>query len=111
MKSGFFVDACFFTPSRQKTQEAPPLGSAAEIRAGEKVQLRRDHDSRPVSRIFSFIQAERGRKSGTRRRQRTAERDAEIVMRVEAGESMRSVAREFGLRLFTVQHIVSRGDQ
>ena len=60
---------------------------------------------------FSFIQAAKGRRSGEARRKRTTERDAEVVRRVFAGESMRSVAREFGLRLFTVQHIVSRGDQ
>ena len=59
---------------------------------------------------FSFIQAAKGRRSGEARRKRTAERDAEIVGCVLAGESMRSVARAFGLYLRAVQHVVNRGD-
>ena len=58
---------------------------------------------------FSFIQAAKGRRSGKARRKRTAERDAEIVGCVLAGESIRSVAREFGLALSTVHNIVARG--
>ena len=46
MKSGFFVNARLSTPRWQKTQAAPPLGSAAELRGGEKVRLRRDRENR-----------------------------------------------------------------
>ena len=60
---------------------------------------------------FSAIQAAKGRRSGEARRRGTSDRDAEIVARVEAGESKRSVARDFGLHLSTVQHIVARGDR
>ena len=70
---------------------------------------RRNLASGDTQKTFSFIQAERGRKSGTKRRGRTAERDAEIVARVEAGESMRSVAHEFGLDESTVRHVARRG--
>ena len=38
--------------------------------------------------LCSFIQAAKGRRSGEVRRKGTAERDAEIVGRVLAGESM-----------------------
>ena len=70
---------------------------------------RRNLASGDTQQNFSFMQAERGRKSGTKRRERTAERDAEIVACVEAGESMRSLARRFGLDESTVRHIARRG--
>ena len=45
----------------------------------------------------SAAQRRRGIKSGKVRRARNAERDAAIVAAVEAGQSMRAVAREYGL--------------
>ena len=69
---------------------------------------RKNLASGQTQRQLPLIQAAKGRKSGAKRRARTAERDAGIVARVEAGESMRSVARHVGLRLYTVQNIVRR---
>ena len=62
-----------------------------------------------TQRQFGSIQAVKGRRSGEARRRRTTERDAEIVARVEAGESMRSMAREFGLHHRAIQRIMERG--
>ena len=56
----------------------------------------------------SAAQRRRGLKSGKVRRARNAERDAAIVAAVEAGHSMRSVAREWGLSDYAVRHICSR---
>ena len=56
----------------------------------------------------SAVQRRRGVKSGKVRRSRNAERDAAIVATVQAGQSMRSVARECGLALCTVQNIMGR---
>ena len=70
---------------------------------------RRNLASGDTQQNFSFIQAERGRKSGAKRRERMAERDAEIVARAEAGESIRSVSRAIGLDDSTVRHILRRG--
>ena len=53
-------------------------------------------------------QRRRGLKLGRIRRARTAERDAAIVAAVEAGQSLRSVGREWGLALSTVHHVCSR---
>ena len=58
--------------------------------------------------IVSENQARRGRKSGRRRRERQAERDAAIVHTVLAGSSMRAVAREHGLHDNAVRHIIRR---
>ena len=69
---------------------------------------RRNLNSGQTQRQFAFIQARRARKLGAIRRGRNAERDAAIVARVEAGESMRSVARAFGLDDRTVRHIIGR---
>ena len=52
---------------------------------------------------------ERGVRSGVARRKRTADRDAAIVEAVQAGRSMRDVAREDGLTEGAVRWIVSRG--
>ena len=66
-----------------------------------------------TQRNFSFIQAARGKKggqqSGQARRKRTADRDAAIMAEVQAGASMRAVARAFGLAEGTVRHVVRRG--
>ena len=50
----------------------------------------------------------RGVKSGASRRKRTSDRDPAIVQAVETGESMRSVARRFGLSRMQVWRIVNR---
>ena len=57
---------------------------------------------------FSARQAWKGQRSGISRRAKTAERDAAIIQAVNAGESMRAMARMTGLRLSTIQNIVSR---
>ena len=41
----------------------------------------------------------RGIRSGQARRKRTQDRDQAIVQAVVSGQSMRSIAREYGLRL------------
>ena len=56
----------------------------------------------------SAAQRRRGLKLGRIRRARNATRDAAIVAAVEAGWSMRAVAREWGLALSTVHHVCSR---
>lgn len=56
----------------------------------------------------SAAQRRRGVKSGKVRRARNAERDAAIVAAVEAGQSMRAVAREYGLTHQAVMKIVGR---
>ena len=50
----------------------------------------------------------RGRKGGMARRQEVQDRDRAIVEAVTGGQSMRSVAREHGLALRTVQHVMQR---
>ena len=54
-------------------------------------------------------QRRRGLKSGRVRRAATHKRDRAIVEAVEAGQSMRSVAEEYGLSPSTVMRIVRRG--
>lgn len=56
----------------------------------------------------SEAQAKRGKRSGVARRKRTAGRDQAIVQAVTAGQSMRSVAREYGVDHKAVTHIVDR---
>ena len=56
----------------------------------------------------SEAQAKRGKRSGQVRRKRTKERDRAIIRAVTAGQSMRSVAREYGLHHRTVEKIVRR---
>ena len=56
----------------------------------------------------SAAQRRRGIKSGKVRRARNAERDAAIVAAVEAGQSMRAVARGWGVHHKTVLHVVNR---
>ena len=63
MKSGFFVDACFFTRSRQERQVAPPLD--VQLYAGEVHDIvksvcrisRKNLASGQTQQNFSFIQA------------------------------------------------------
>ena len=64
--------------------------------------------SRPQLDHGPAAQARRGRKSGKSRRKKTRERDQAIVQAVTGGQSMRSVARERGIRLYTVQNILKR---
>lgn len=63
-------------------------------------------------RQFSFIQSRRGKKGGRRsgeaRRAKTVERDTAIIQAVQAGQSMRSVGRQFGLYHRAVQNIMAR---
>ena len=56
----------------------------------------------------SAAQRRRGVKSGKVRRARNAERDRAIVSAVKAGQSMRAVARQYGLAVGAVHHIYSR---
>ena len=56
----------------------------------------------------SAAQRRRGLKLGRMRSARNAERDAAIVAAVRAGQSMRSVARQYGLSAMTVSKIVGR---
>ena len=58
------------------------------------------HDSRN--------QSKRGIKSGKVRRARNAERDSAIVVAVESGQSMRAVAREWGINEKMVRHVMAR---
>ena len=53
-------------------------------------------------------QRRRGVKSGKVRRARNTERDAAIVAAVEAGWSMRAVAREWGIDEKMVRHVLAR---
>ena len=53
-------------------------------------------------------QRRRGVKSGKVRRRAVADRDRAIVAGVLSGEPMRAVAREYGLALSVIQHIVAR---
>ena len=91
--------------------EQPPLDDNEVLWIAKSVCKisRKNLASGQTQQNFSFIQAAKGRRSGKARRKRTVERDAEIVGCVLAGESMRSVAREFGLALSTVHNIVARG--
>lgn len=57
---------------------------------------------------FIGIQTARGRKSGVARRRRTAGRDAAIVQAVLTGQSMRSVARDYGLAEKSVRWVMKR---
>ena len=69
MKSGFFVDACFFTRSRQERQVAPPLD--VQLYAGEVHDIvksvcrisRKNLASGQTQQNFSFIQAAKGKRS------------------------------------------------
>ena len=64
--------------------------------------------AQPHTPEFLVKQAWKGRKSGTARRGRVADRDAAIVAAVAAGRSMRSLAREHGLDHKAVAWIVNR---
>ena len=63
-------------------------------------------------RAFSFIQSNRAKKGGQKRREKRADRDAAIIQAVQAGgESMRAVARAYNLYENAVRHIIKRGAQ
>lgn len=51
-----------------------------------------------------------GKASGKARRQRTAERDADILLRCSRGEGIRAVARRYGIEHSTVLHVLRRDD-
>ncbi len=51
---------------------------------------------------------EAGLSSGRARRRATAQRDARIIQAIQAGQSMRSVARAHGLTRQAVRHILRR---
>ena len=59
-------------------------------------------------RTFSFIQSNRAKKGGQKRREKRADRDAAIVQAVQAGESMRAVGREYGLNPSTVLRMFAK---
>ena len=63
-------------------------------------------------RTFSFIQSNRAKKGGQKRREKRADRDAAIIQAVQAGgQSMRSVERRLGLSHGTVRYIIKRGGE
>ena len=88
-----------------------PLGHAEVVGIARSVnRYQRDNlATGQTQRRFAFIQSSRGKRSGKARRLATAGRDAEIVAAVERGESMRAVARSYGLTEGAVRHIVARG--
>ena len=55
-------------------------------------------------------QSARGRASGSARRKRTSERDADILRRCSIGEGIRAVARRFGIYPAAVRHVLRRDD-
>ena len=63
-------------------------------------------------RAFSFIQSNRAKKGGKKRREKRADRDAAIIQAVQAGgQSIHRVAREYGLNRYAIRHILKRGGQ
>ena len=82
MKSGFFVDACFFTRSRQERQVAPALD--VQLYAGEVHDIvksacrisRKNLASGQTQHNFCFIQAAKGKRSGEVRRKGSIEEAA-----------------------------------
>ena len=65
-------------------------------------------DYTPAPTEYRLTQGERGRRSGAARRDQTWERDLEIENAVMGGQSMRSVARAWGLSDYAVRHIMAR---
>ena len=62
-----------------------------------------------LSRSQSWKGKRGGKMSGASRRKRTTGRDVGIIRAVLSGQSMRSVAREYGMDEKNVRHIVGRG--
>ena len=92
--------------------EAPLDHAEALAIAGSVNRIQRKNlDSGQTQRRFAFIQSCRGKRSGKARRERVAERDAEIVQAVAGGASMRKVAGMYGLTAGAVHYVVRRGVQ
>ena len=92
----------------------PPLDGAEVagiVRSVYKRHQRKLHTGEQ-QRTFSFIQSNRAKKGGQKRREKRADRDATIIQAVQAGgQSMRSVERRLGLSHGTVRYIVKRGGE
>ena len=92
----------------------PPLDGAEVagiVRSVYKRHQRKLHTGEQ-QRTFSFIQSNRAKKGGQKRREKRADRDAAIIQAVQAGgQSMRSVERRLGLSHGTVRYIVKRGGE
>ena len=79
IRSGFFVNACFFTPKPDERQAAPPLD--VQLYAGEVHDIvksvcrisRENLASGQTQQNFSFIQAAKGKRSGEVRRKGSVE--------------------------------------
>ena len=77
IRSGFFVNACFFTPKPDERQAAPSRG--VPLYAGEVIDIvksvcrisRKNLASGQTQQNFSFIQSSKGKQSGVARRKRT----------------------------------------
>ena len=92
----------------------PPLDGAEVAGIVRSVYKRRQRklSSGEQQRTFSFIQANRAKKGGKKRREKRADRDAAIIQAVQAGgQSMRSVERRLGLSHGTVRYIIKRGGE
>ena len=87
-----------------------PLGHAEVVGIARSVNRyqRENLATGQTQRRFAFMQSSRGKLSGKARRLATAGRDAEIVAAVARGESMRAVARSYGLTHKGVGYIVGR---
>ena len=88
----------------------PPL-DGAEV-AGIVRSVYKRHQRKLASgeqqRTFSFIQSNRAKKGGKKRREKHVERDAAIWAEYQAGKSLRAIGRKHGLTHMGVQHIVQR---
>ena len=82
IRSGFFVNACFFTPKPDERQAAPSRG--VPLYAGEVIDIvksvcrisRKNLASGQTQQNFSFIQAAKGKRSGEARRKGSVEEAA-----------------------------------
>ena len=78
----------------------PPLDGAEVAGIVRSVYKRhqRKLSSGEQQRAFSFIQSNRAKKGGQKKREKRADRDAAIIQAVQAGgQSMRAVGRQYGL--------------
>ena len=77
IRSGFFVNVCFFTPKPDERQAAPSRG--VPLYAGEVIDIvksvcrisRKNLASGQTQQGFAFIQSSRGKRSGEARRKGT----------------------------------------
>ena len=82
IRSGFFVNACFFTPKPDERQAAPSRG--VPLYAGEVIDIvksvcrisRKNLASGQTQQNFSFIQAAKGKRCGEVRRKESVEEAA-----------------------------------